>query len=134
MREIIAQAPLLIVALEGLAVQAVVFRFRSAVASPACAYATGNDGRCLIPALASPVATAANSLATFIFPIGLPLSYCRKRECPNASPDAFIFFQPGSGVMDTGNYRNRVLNLLAEKLGIPNLKFRILRRTMATRA
>jgi len=36
--------------------------------------------------------------------------------------------------MDTGNYRNRVLNLLAEKLGIPNLKFRILRRTMATRA
>jgi integrase len=36
--------------------------------------------------------------------------------------------------MDTGNYRNRVLNPLAEKLGIPKLNFQILRRTMATRA
>ena len=36
--------------------------------------------------------------------------------------------------MDTGNYRNRVLNPLAEKLGIPNLNFQILCRTMATRA
>ena len=40
----------------------------------------------------------------------------------------------GIGVMDTGNYRNRVLNPLAEKLGIPKLNFQILRRTMATRA
>jgi hypothetical protein len=40
----------------------------------------------------------------------------------------------GIGVMDTGNYRNRVLNPLAEKLGIPKLSFQILRRTMATRA
>ena len=36
--------------------------------------------------------------------------------------------------MDTGNYRNRVLNPLAEKLGIPKLNFQILRRTIATRA
>jgi integrase len=36
--------------------------------------------------------------------------------------------------MDTGNYLNRVLNPLAEKLGIPKLNFQILRRTMATRA
>ena len=36
--------------------------------------------------------------------------------------------------MDTGNYRNRVLNPLAEKLGIPKLNFQILRRTMATQA
>ena len=38
------------------------------------------------------------------------------------------------GVMDTGNYRNRVPNPLAEKLGIPKLNFQILRRTMAARA
>ena len=36
--------------------------------------------------------------------------------------------------MDTGNYRNRVLKPLAEKLKVPKLNFQILRRTMATRA
>ena len=36
--------------------------------------------------------------------------------------------------MDTGNYRNRVLNPLAEKLELPKLNFQILRRTMATQA
>ena len=36
--------------------------------------------------------------------------------------------------MDTGNYRNRVLKPLAEKLGFPKLTFQILRRTMATQA
>lgn len=36
--------------------------------------------------------------------------------------------------MDTGNRRNRVLNPRAEKLGIPNLNFKILRRTIATLA
>jgi integrase len=36
--------------------------------------------------------------------------------------------------MDTGNYRNRVLNPLAERLEIPKLNFQILRRTMATQA
>ena len=36
--------------------------------------------------------------------------------------------------MDPGNYRNRVLKPLAEKLKIPKLNFQILRRTMATRA
>ena len=36
--------------------------------------------------------------------------------------------------MDTGNYRNRVLNPLAERLGLPKLNFQVLRRTMATHA
>ena len=36
--------------------------------------------------------------------------------------------------MDTGNYRNRILNPLAEKLGLPKLNFQVLRRTMATLA
>lgn len=38
------------------------------------------------------------------------------------------------GAMDTGNYRNRILKPLAEKLEIPKLNFQILRRTMATQA
>jgi len=36
--------------------------------------------------------------------------------------------------MDTGNYRNRVLNPLAERLGVPKLNFQVMRRTMATQA
>jgi len=36
--------------------------------------------------------------------------------------------------MDTGNYRNRILAPLAEKLGLPKLNFQVLRRTMATLA
>jgi hypothetical protein len=34
----------------------------------------------------------------------------------------------------TGNYRNRVLNPLAEKLDLPKLNFQVMRRTMATQA
>ena len=36
--------------------------------------------------------------------------------------------------MDTGNYRNRVLIPLAEKLGLPKLNFQVLRRTTSTLA
>jgi hypothetical protein len=36
--------------------------------------------------------------------------------------------------MDTGNYRNRVLNPLAEQLGLPKLNFQVMRRTMPTQA
>jgi integrase len=50
------------------------------------------------------------------------------------SPDAFIFPNTRGGFMDTGNYRNRVLNPLAEKLGLPKLNFQVMRRTMATQA
>jgi hypothetical protein len=46
----------------------------------------------------------------------------------------FIFPYQEDGVMDTGNYRNRVLTLPAEKLGILKLNFQILCRTMVTRA
>ena len=38
------------------------------------------------------------------------------------------------GFIDTGNYRNRVLNPLAEQLGLPKLNFQVMRRTMATQA
>src|ERR1035438_6945528 len=57
-----------------------------------------------------------------------------KQECPDPSPDAFIFPNSEGGFMDTGNYRNRVLLPLAEKLGLPKLNFQVLRRTMATLA
>jgi integrase len=50
------------------------------------------------------------------------------------SPDAFIFPNTRGGFIDTGNYRNRVLNPLAEKLGLPKLNFQVMRRTMATQA
>jgi integrase len=58
------------------------------------------------------------------------------KASPNGvvSPDAFIFPNSRGGFMDTGNYRNRVLNPLAERLEIPKLNFQILRRTMATQA
>jgi len=57
-----------------------------------------------------------------------------KQECPDASPEAFIFPNSKGGVIDTGNYRNRLLNPLAKRLGLPRLNFQILRRTMATQA
>ena len=57
-----------------------------------------------------------------------------KQECPDPSPDAFIFPNSEGGFMDTGNYRNRILAPLAEKLGLPKLNFQVLRRTMATLA
>ena len=58
------------------------------------------------------------------------------KASPNGvvSPDAFIFPNSRGGFMDTGNYRNRVLNPLAEKLGLPKLNFQVMRRTMATQA
>lgn len=49
-------------------------------------------------------------------------------------PAAFIFPNTRGGFMDTGNYRNCVLNPLAEKLGLPKLNFQVMRRTMATQA
>jgi integrase len=82
-----------------------------------------------------PFGKTKKSLGDIHLPDGLAAELLQwKRECPKASPDAFIFPNQEGGVMDTGNYRNRVLNPLAEKLGIPKLNFQILRRTMATRA
>lgn len=57
-----------------------------------------------------------------------------KLECPDPSPKAFMFPNADGGLLDPGNYRNRVLKPLAEALEIPKLTFQVLRRTMATRA
>jgi integrase len=58
------------------------------------------------------------------------------KASPNGvvSPGTFIFPNSRGGFMDTGNYRNRVLNPLADKLGLPKLNFQVMRRTMATQA
>jgi integrase len=55
-------------------------------------------------------------------------------ECPDPSPEAFMFPNADGGFMDTSNYRSRILKPLADELGIPKLNFQVLRRTMATRA
>lgn len=57
-----------------------------------------------------------------------------KEECPDPSPDAFMFPNADGGFLDTSNYRNRILKPLADDLNIPKLNFQVLRRTMATRA
>lgn len=82
-----------------------------------------------------PFGKTQKSLGDIHLPDGLAAELLQwKRECPDASPDAFIFASEAGSAMDTANYRNRVLNRLAEQLAIPKLNFQILRRTMATRA
>ncbi|MGB7170598.1 MAG: tyrosine-type recombinase/integrase [Acidobacteriaceae bacterium] len=82
-----------------------------------------------------PFGKTRKSLGDIYLPPGLAVELLRWKDvCPNPSPDAFMFPNAEGGVMDTGNYRNRVLKPLAEKLNVPKLNFQILRRTMATRA
>ena len=57
-----------------------------------------------------------------------------RRQCPNPSPDAFIFSNQAGGFLDTDNYRKRVLHKLARKLKLPKLTFQVIRRTIATLA
>jgi integrase len=57
-----------------------------------------------------------------------------KQECPDASPDAFIFPDAKGGFMDTVNYRKRVLHKLARELELPKLTFQVIRRTIANAA
>ena len=57
-----------------------------------------------------------------------------RQQCPDASPDAFIFPDAKGGFMDTGNYRRRVLHKLAEDLELPKLTFQVIRRSIATLA
>lgn len=57
-----------------------------------------------------------------------------KIECGDLSPDDFIFPNADGGILDSANYRFRVLKPLADALGIERLNFQILRRTMATQA
>jgi integrase len=59
---------------------------------------------------------------------------CKTEDGKEVSPDAFIFQNSDGGMMDTSNYRFRVLKPLADSLGIPKLNFQVLRRTMATQA
>ena len=64
-----------------------------------------------------------------------------KQECPDRSPEAFIFPNARkrngakrNGFIRTDNYRARVLRTLASKLELAKLNFQVLRRTMATLA
>src|SRR5580692_6043158 len=57
-----------------------------------------------------------------------------RQECPDSSPEAFIFPDAKGGFLDTGNYRRRVLHKLAKDLELPKLTFQVIRRTTATLA
>ncbi len=57
-----------------------------------------------------------------------------QQQCPNSSPEAFIFAAPRGGFMDSSNYRKRVLHKIAEELELPKLTFQVIRRTIATLA
>jgi integrase len=82
-----------------------------------------------------PFGKTEKSLGDVLLPKGMVDDlWLWKQECSDSSPDAFIFPNTEGGFMDTGNYRNRILNPLAEKLGLPKLNFQVLRRTMATLA
>ena len=87
-----------------------------------------------------PYGKTDGSLTDVHLPAGLAEELCLwKQENAKLSPSkvvptAFIFPNTRGGFMDTGNYRNRVLNPLAEKLGLPKLNFQVMRRTMATQA
>src|SRR5260370_13751759 len=82
-----------------------------------------------------PFGKTEKSLGDVLLPKGMVDDlWLWKQECPDSSPDAFIFPNTDGGFMDTGNYRSRILIPLAEKLGLPQLNFQVLRRTMATLA
>ena len=57
-----------------------------------------------------------------------------KQECPDSSPEAFIFSDAEGRFMDTGNYHRRVLHKLEKDLELPKLTFQVIRRTIATGA
>jgi len=55
-------------------------------------------------------------------------------QCPDSSPESFIFANQAGGFLDTDNYRKRVLHKLARDLKLPKLTFQVIRRTIATLA
>jgi integrase len=57
-----------------------------------------------------------------------------KQQCPDTSPNAFIFANKRGGFRCSSNYRKRVLEKLAQELELPRLTFQIIRRTIATLA
>jgi integrase len=82
-----------------------------------------------------PFGKTEKSLGDVLLPKGMVDDlWLWKQECPDFSPHSFIFPHTDGGFMDTGNYRNRILIPLAEKLGLSKLNFQVLRRTMATLA
>jgi len=82
-----------------------------------------------------PFGKTTKSLGKMHLPDGLAAELkLWKSECPDPSPEAFMFPNADGGFLDTSNYRSRILKPLAEELGIPKLNFQVLRRTMATRA
>jgi integrase len=80
------------------------------------------------------------SLRTVHVPEGLGNElWLWKQQCPDPSPEAFIFPNARTrngarqnGFIRTDNYRARVVKPLAKKLGLSKLNFQVLRRTMAT--
>ena len=82
-----------------------------------------------------PFGKTIKSLGKMHLPDGLAAELTLwKLECPDPSPEAFMFPNADGGFLDTSNYRSRILKPLADELGIPKLNFQVLRRTMATRA
>jgi len=61
-------------------------------------------------------------------------SLCRNEAHRKCSPNDPMFHNADGEFMDTSNYRNRVLNPLAESLESPKLNSQVIRRTIATRA
>jgi integrase len=57
-----------------------------------------------------------------------------REQCPDSSPDAFMFANQTGGFLDTDNFRKRVLHKLARDLELPKLTFQVIRRTIATLA
>ena len=75
------------------------------------------------------------SLSSVHIPRGLATDLEEWRaQCPDSSPDAFIFPNQDGGFLDTDNYRKRVLHRLAAKLELSKLTFQVIRRTIATLA
>ena len=67
-----------------------------------------------------PFGKTEKSLGDILLPKGMVDElWLWKQACPDSSSDAFIFPNTDGGFMDTGNYRNRILIPLAEKLGFP---------------
>jgi integrase len=62
----------------------------------------------------------------------IPDLWLWKQECPDPSPEAFIFPNQEGGFLDPGNYLKRVLKKLATILELPKLTFQVIRRTIAT--
>jgi integrase len=55
-----------------------------------------------------------------------------KQECPDSSPEAFIFANARGGFVNATNYSNRVLQVAARQLGLPKLTFQVIRRSIST--